>query len=97
MDIGDKVLIVNGDGTEDAGTIEVLSSSTLWHMGSPSIKIEYGVKIANEKYIRYFKPEDLRLDVSSIKLNSCSCGAIKAALPYKPSGHAYYCDIKDKS
>ncbi len=90
LNIGDLVEITLSDGSKDSGIIEIKSSSTTWYMGVPTTVAEYGVKTLSYKWLRFIKESNIKKLESKSYKAFCDCGAVKAALPYKPSGHAYY-------
>lgn len=93
LSIGDEVEITHFDGTKERGIIEVVSSTINWfYPGQQNNTIEYGIRVPSSKWLKYLNGHLVSLIAKNQDFTSlCDCGAVKAALPYKPSGHAYYC------
>ena len=89
--IGQTVEVLQSDGTKEQGVIEIISHSTIWHMGHPSVTAEYGIRTPSHKWLKYYKGSEVSVVPIEERKSLCDCGAVKAALPYPPSGHARYC------
>lgn len=90
--VGDVVEVTDAFKVTHTGVIELVTYTATYHMGLPSTKAKYGVRLKSEQWLQYYNEWELTLVSAKADQKSlCDCGAVKAAAPYPPSGHAYYC------